>query len=72
MNDQDRLLKPREAAEFLSVKLRTIYAWAAQGKIPYRRAGTELRFLRSELLEWTAPRGGGRAGRPDVVNSRRS
>jgi excisionase family DNA binding protein len=51
--EPERLLNVKEAAQFLGVKPRTIYAWVAEGRIPYRRAGTALRFLRLELLEWT-------------------
>ncbi len=53
--EMERLWTVKETAEFLGVKPRTIYAWVAEGRIPCRRAGTALRFLRSELMAWTAP-----------------
>ena len=50
----DRLLTVKEAADFLSVKARTIYAWVQQRRIPFRRAGRLLRFDRVELSNWAA------------------
>lgn len=46
-------LTVKEAAALLKVSQRTIYEWDAQGRIPTRRVGGELRFLREELLAWT-------------------
>ena len=48
----ERLLKVKEAADFLSVKTRTIYAWVQERRIPFRRAGRLLRFDRAELSAW--------------------
>ena len=46
------LLTPEEAAEFLSVKLSTIYAWVHQRKIPYLKLGRCLRFSPTVLQRW--------------------
>ena len=50
----ERLLTVKEAADFLTVKKRTIYAWVQQRRIPFRRAGRLLRFDRAELFAWAA------------------
>jgi len=49
----ESMLTIKEAAAFLKVSERTLYDKDAQGKIPTRRVGGELRFLREELLAWT-------------------
>lgn len=48
-----RLLTVAEAAIFLTVKPRTIYAWVAERRIPYRKVGRLLRFDQTELLAWS-------------------
>ncbi len=48
----ERLLTVKEAADFLAVKTRTIYAWVSERRIPFRRAGRLLRFDRVELSKW--------------------
>jgi len=50
----ERLLTVKEAATFLAVKERTIYAWVQQRRIPFRRAGRLLRFDRVELSNWAS------------------
>ncbi len=50
---QGRLLTTKEAAALLAVSVRTIYAWVAERRIPYRKAGRLLRFDRDELLAWS-------------------
>lgn len=42
----------RETAEFLGLTPATVYRWAESGVIPVRRFGRQVRFLRSDLLEW--------------------
>ena len=49
----ERLLKPREAAEFLGVSIHTIYGWTSARKIPFRKVGHLLRFSQTELEFWT-------------------
>lgn len=50
----ERLLTVKEAATFLAVKKRTIYAWVSERRIPFRRAGRLLRFDRVELDAWAS------------------
>jgi excisionase family DNA binding protein len=49
----DILLTVEEAAAMLQVKPGTLYSWASQGKIPFRKVGSLLRFDRGELMAWT-------------------
>jgi excisionase family DNA binding protein len=52
--DPDRLLDINEAAGLLQVKVGTLYSWVSKGTIPYRKAGSLLRFHRAELMQWTS------------------
>ena len=45
-----------EVADWLGVCHSTIYRAVASGRIPYFRIGTELRFGRQALLEWSERR----------------
>ena len=46
------ILTPREAAEYLSVHVRTIYRLAKNGDIPGRKVGGSWRFKRDVLDDW--------------------
>ena len=46
------IMTPREAAEYLSVHVRTIYRLAKNGDIPGRKVGGSWRFKRGDLDEW--------------------
>jgi excisionase family DNA binding protein len=46
------ILKPREAAEYLSVHVRTIYRLVKNGEIPGRKIGGSWRFKKNALDEW--------------------
>jgi excisionase family DNA binding protein len=46
------ILTPREAAEYLSVHVRTIYRLAKSGEIPGRKVGGSWRFKKDILDEW--------------------
>ena len=46
------IMTPREAAEYLSVHVRTIYRLAKNGEIPGRKVGGSWRFKRDALDEW--------------------
>jgi excisionase family DNA binding protein len=50
----DNLLTVEDAAQLLSVKPRTIYAWVQERRIPFRKVGRLLRFDRNELLSWSS------------------
>jgi len=46
------VMTPREAAEYLSVHVRTIYRLAKNGDIPGRKVGGSWRFKKGALDEW--------------------
>ena len=46
------IMTPREAAEYLSVHVRTIYRLAKHGDIPGRKVGGSWRFKKGTLDEW--------------------
>jgi len=50
------ILTPREAAEYLSVHVRTIYRLVKQGEIPGRKIGGSWRFKKETLDEWLSGR----------------
>jgi hypothetical protein len=37
-------MKPEQCAEFLGIKINTLYVMKSQGRIPYRKVGHLLRF----------------------------
>jgi excisionase family DNA binding protein len=47
------LLTPEQCAEFLGIKINTLYVMKSQGRIPYRKVGHLLRFDFDEIIEWT-------------------
>jgi excisionase family DNA binding protein len=51
------ILKPREAAEYLSVHVRTLYRLVKRGDIPGRKVGGSWRFKKGSLDEWLACKG---------------
>jgi excisionase family DNA binding protein len=50
------IMTPREAAEYLSVHVRTIYRLAKNGEIPGRKVGGSWRFKKDALDEWLSGR----------------
>lgn len=46
------VMTPREAAEYLSVHVRTIYRLAKNGMIPGRKVGGGWRFKKETLEQW--------------------
>ena len=46
------IMTPREAAEYLSIHVRTIYRLAKNGDIPCRKVGGSWRFKKDALDEW--------------------
>jgi len=46
------IMTPREAADYLSVHVRTIYRLAKNGEIPGRKVGGSWRFKKDTLDEW--------------------
>lgn len=51
------IMTPREAAEYLSVHVRTIYRLAKNGEIPGRKIGGSWRFKKGALDQWLTWRG---------------
>jgi PTS system nitrogen regulatory IIA component len=45
-------LSVSDVAELLGVSGKTVYRWVKDGRLPAYRLGQQLRFNRSELLEW--------------------
>ncbi len=52
MND-DKILKPFEAAHLLGIALATVYKWVHQRRIPFRKHGRRLLFSKADLLSWS-------------------
>ena len=50
------ILTPREAAEYLSIHVRTIYRLVKNGEIPCRKVGGSWRFKKDALDEWLSGR----------------
>ena len=46
------LLTVQELAQLLHIKAATLYAWAAQGKIPSLKLHGLLRFRQDEINQW--------------------
>ena len=51
------IMTPREAADYLSVHVRTIYRLAKHGEIPGRKIGGSWRFKKDALDEWFSIKG---------------
>lgn len=52
-NDREpALLKPKEAAEFLSVSERSLWTLMRNGEIPHIRIGKSVRYLVKDLESW--------------------
>lgn len=52
-NKLPRLITVEEVAAMLQLEPRTIYNMVSQRRIPFRRAGRQLRFDPREIDEWT-------------------
>ena len=48
--DEKELLNFKETYEFLGCSGSTLNRWKAEGKVPYRKLGKRVFFLKSELL----------------------
>ncbi|HEU4430391.1 MAG TPA: PTS sugar transporter subunit IIA [Myxococcota bacterium] len=49
-------LTARDAAALLNTSERQVYRWVDDGEIPHQRVNDQIRFNRTELLEWAASR----------------
>jgi PTS system nitrogen regulatory IIA component len=50
------LLTVREAAALLRATERQVYRWVDDGEIPFQRVAQQVRFNRTDLLEWATTR----------------
>jgi PTS system nitrogen regulatory IIA component len=50
------LLTVQDAARLLRTSDRQVYRWVDEGEIPYQRIREQIRFNRTELLEWATSR----------------
>lgn len=46
------VLRAGQVAELVGISRRTVYLWARQGKLPCRRRGHVVLFLRPEIARW--------------------
>ncbi|MGO9763777.1 MAG: helix-turn-helix domain-containing protein [Solirubrobacteraceae bacterium] len=51
---QDRLLRPDQAAWYLNVRTSWVYEAVRTGRLPCHRVGRHIRFTRPMLDEWLA------------------
>lgn len=51
-----KLLTPQQLADWLGVKLSTIYQWTHIGYIPHVKLGKFVRFRESEIVKWIEKR----------------
>lgn len=50
-NEEEELIDSKEAASLLRVSTVTLHHWKKQGRIPYYRIGSRIRFKKKEVLE---------------------
>lgn len=48
----ERLLNVKEAARYMGVRPKMVYAWVSQGRLRCLRAGNWLRFRIADLTRW--------------------
>lgn len=48
------LLTIKEVSSWLNIKRSTLYLWVAQGKIPYQRIHSLIRFEKHVIEQWLA------------------
>ena len=53
---EKRFLDVKELAEYLGVKVATIYSWTFQRKIPYLKIGRCVKFDIKKIEEWIKER----------------
>jgi len=62
VNEMQELLTPQEAADFLRIKIRTIYDYTSRKKIPFYKVGHKVVFDKADLIKWV------RESRKDPIN----
>jgi len=63
-------MTPRDAAEYLSVHVRTIYRLVKHGEIPGRKVGGSWRFKRHALDKWLSIRENPSSDREDAPSNK--
>jgi excisionase family DNA binding protein len=48
------IMNSQETAQFLNIKLNTLYIKTHKGELPYMKKGKKVYFSRQQLLEWMA------------------
>jgi excisionase family DNA binding protein len=66
-HNMKEIMTPREAAEYLSVHVRTIYRLVKNGEIPCRKVGGSWRFKKEVLDEWLS---GGENPTPMIIGKK--
>ena len=51
---QTKLLNINELAEYLGIKISTVYSWVNQRKIPYIKVGRLVKFDQVDIDKWIA------------------
>lgn len=54
--NQDENLSVSEAAEYLKIKVSTLYGWVHERRIPFRKHGARLVFSKRSLAAWSESR----------------
>ena len=49
---ENRLISIKELAEYIGVKIGTVYSWVCQRKIAYVKIGRLVKFDKAELDKW--------------------
>jgi len=50
--EMSELLTAREVERLLRIDVKTIYSYVQRGLIPYVRIQSNVRFVRSQILDW--------------------
>jgi len=53
-SDPNEVPTAKEVEELLRIDVKTVYSYAQRGLLPYVRIQSNLRFLKSEILNWMA------------------
>ena len=53
-SEQEDFLTAEGAADYLHISVHTLYGMTSKNKIPHRKPGKKLYFLRSELEDWVS------------------
>ena len=52
LDDLPDMLTAKELEKLLKIDVKTIYSYVQKGILPYVKIESNLRFVRSEILEW--------------------